>query len=370
MARKFLYAIAALVVLAIAVLVMLRLFAEDITSIAMVPATAFERQPALARNAYVDPAMWYSHPAKSGGIDPARWLPADLAEDADGINAALFFIHPTSYQDRRHWNAPVGNALAEQQAELFIRANATPFNKALEIWAPRYRQATFGAFLTDRPEATQALETAYGDVLAAFDQFIAASPKDRWIILAGHSQGTFHLKRLLRDRVAGTPLARRIIAVYAIGWPISLAHDLPATGLPACAAPDQRGCVISYLSFAEPADNAMLVKAYARRTALDGMKPGGSPFLCSNPLTGVAGGAAPAAANLGTLVPSVSLTSAKLVPAMVPAACGADGFLSIGDPPKIGPFVLPGNNYHLYDVPLFWANLRADLHRRVLAGQP
>ncbi len=370
MARKFLYVIAALVVLAIAVLVMLRLFAEDITRIAMVPGTAFESQPALSGNAYANPAMWYSNPAKSGGIDPARWTPADLIENADRINAALFFVHPTSYQDKRHWNAPAGNNLAEKQAELFIRANATPFNKALEVWAPRYRQATFGAFLTDRPEATKALDLAYGDVLAAFDQFIGASPKDRWIVLAGHSQGAFHLKRLLHDRVAGTPLADRIIAVYAIGWPISLSHDLPAMGLPACTAPDQRGCVISYLSYAEPADNAMLLGAYSRRAALDGQDPGRSPFLCSNPLTGVAGGAAPASANLGTLVPSASLISARLVPALVPAACGADGFLSIGDPPRLGPFVLPGNNYHLYDVPLFWANLRADLGRRARERQP
>ena len=33
----------------------------------------------------------------------------------------------------------------------------------------------------------------------------------------------------------------------------------------------------------------------------------------------------------------------------------------------IGPLVLPGNNYHVYDVALFWAAVRADMARRVAA---
>jgi hypothetical protein len=33
----------------------------------------------------------------------------------------------------------------------------------------------------------------------------------------------------------------------------------------------------------------------------------------------------------------------------------------------MGPYVLPGNNYHVYDYSLFWANIRADAERRVAA---
>ena len=39
----------------------------------------------------------------------------------------------------------------------------------------------------------------------------------------------------------------------------------------------------------------------------------------------------------------------------------------LGGEPQLGPYVLPGNNYHVYDYPLFWANLRADAERRVAA---
>jgi hypothetical protein len=43
------------------------------------------------------------------------------------------------------------------------------------------------------------------------------------------------------------------------------------------------------------------------------------------------------------------------------------GLLLIGDPPEMGPYVLPGNNYHVYDYSLFWANIRADAARRLAA---
>jgi hypothetical protein len=32
--------------------------------------------------------------------------------------------------------------------------------------------------------------------------------------------------------------------------------------------------------------------------------------------------------------------------------------------------VLPGNNYHVFDYSLFWANVRADAERRLKAFKP
>ncbi|MEL7519571.1 MAG: hypothetical protein AAFN48_11535, partial [Pseudomonadota bacterium] len=57
----------------------------------------------------------------------------------------------------------------------------------------------------------------------------------------------------------------------------------------------------------------------------------------------------------------------ELVPAAVPARCDDQGLLMIGDPPELGSYVLPGNNYHVYDYPLFWANTQADVARRATA---
>ena len=91
---------------------------------------------------------------------------------------------------------------------LFVRSQASAFNSVGAVWAPKYRQATFGAFLTSEDNARRALDFAYRDVLAAYEEFLRQAPPDRPIILAAHSQGSLHLMRLLEERVQGAPEAR------------------------------------------------------------------------------------------------------------------------------------------------------------------
>ncbi|QQN74550.1 DUF3089 domain-containing protein [Croceicoccus sp. YJ47] len=366
MARKFLYVIAILIVLIIAGGLALSYFADDLTEFAFVPDTAFAEQDALPDNAYADGAMWISRPGMDGN-DPARWLPDGFTETDGRMAAAVFFVHPTSFVENTAWNAPLDDAASRQRADLFVRGMASPFNRAEQIWAPRYRQAAVGAFLTDRPEAQRAIDAAYRDVEQAFAQFVEEADPALPIVLAGHSQGALHLRRLLRERIAGTPVADRIAAAYIIGWPISVANDLPALGLPACGDARQSGCVMSWSSFAEPADPDRLLRSYSAGLGLNGLPNAETELLCSNPLTGGIGGAAPASANLGTLVPNADFTSGRLVEEAVPARCDPRGILLIGDPPDLGNAVLPGNNYHVYDIPLFWANLRRDVAARVSA---
>ncbi|MGL4543398.1 MAG: DUF3089 domain-containing protein, partial [Polymorphobacter sp.] len=239
------------------------------------------------------------------------------------------------------------------------------------VYAPRYRQATFGSFLTDKPDAQKALDLAYADVARAFEAFVASIPADQPIILAGHSQGALHLSRLLKERVAGTPLARRIVAAFVVGWPISREADIPAMGLPACAADDQTGCILSWQSFATPAETAQLRQAFEASTGLTGRPRVGTAMLCTNPLFGreTLDAAAPAR-NLGALEPALAKAGKPLPARTIGAVCGRDGYLDIGEPPVgFGTYVLPGNNYHVYDYSLFWANTRADAEARVNAFQ-
>lgn len=370
MARKFLYIVAGITVLVLVAMLALRLWSDKATEIAFVPRAEFTPQPVAPDDAYAGYERWIARPGMGAG-NPATWLPPGIEEDADALVVPVFFVHPTSYFERGAWNAPLGDQKSRELAELFVRGMASPFNRSLDLWAPRYRQATIGAFLTDKPEANQAIEVAYGDVIAAFDHFIATVDPAKPIVLAGHSQGAFHLRQLLHDRIAGTPLARRIVAAYLIGWPIAIEQDLPATGLPACDQADQTGCIVSWLAVAEPAETGMLVKAWKRREGLNGEALENATFVCTNPITGTAGDEAPASANLGTLVPDLAGRTGSLVPGRVGARCRDDGFLSIGEPPELGlgPFVMPGNNYHVFDITLFWANLRLDFQRRVAAWQ-
>ena len=366
MARKFLYIVAALIALALAAALAYRLFGTQLMRAALVPGGEFVAQRRLAVAEYQKPRMWLARPDLAG--NPALWLPPGVAAVQPGA-AAVFYIHPTSFLDRSTWNAPLDNAEANDRAALFLRGQASAFSAAGQVWAPRYRQATFGAFLTTQDAANKALDLAYQDVDAAFTAFLAQVAPDRPLILAGHSQGALHLTRLLRDRVAGKPLAARVVAAYVVGWPVSRTADLPRLGLPECARADQAGCLLSWQSFAEPADPSLVLDTYDASTGLSGAQRGGTPMVCTNPLTGTPNAAAPASANLGTLFPSADLSTATLTAGRVPARCGDRGLLDIGTPPEVGGYVLPGNNYHVYDYSLFWANVRADAVRRLAAWQ-
>ncbi len=380
MAKKFLYFIAFCIVIFLIGRIAYEMFQDELAELAFVPSAEFTPTAPMEANAYQDPALWYSRPG-IGINDPARWQPAfaqPTAASADNASPeratppqapdfAVFFVHPTSYLSRNNWNAPLGDEEAERIARIYVRGMASPFSAASEIWAPRYRQATMGAFLTDAPEAQQALDAAYADVSEAFGYFVESVDIETPIVLVGHSQGSLHLIRLLREEVTGTPIANRLVAAYAIGWPISVEHDLPALGVDACATAAQTGCLISWSSFAEPADPSSVIETYAASIGFDGVARGDSQILCTNPITGTFGGAADAGANLGTLVPDNTMSNGELIPASVPARCDERGLLLIGDPPELGSYVLPGNNYHVYDIPLFWANTQTDVVRRANA---
>lgn len=394
MARKFLYIVAAAIILVIAGAFALAIWSNEATKIAFVPRGKFVEQPPLADNAYNDPSMWYSRPG-IGSSDPSRYQPAFAAPEAAGDGTApspeqpaaerglgpapqgsatpvrspsfaVFFVPPTSYiRTGGEWNASLNDAETDQRARLFLRGLASPFNRADELWAPRYRQAAAGAFLTGQPEAGRAIDAAYADVAQAFDYFLAKVPPGKPIVIAGHSQGALHVLRLLRERVAGKPVAARVAGVYAIGWPISVAHDLPALPFPGCATPGQPGCIVSWSSFADDGEPSLIMERYRATAGFDGQPRGDGPILCVNPLTGTSGGSAPASANRGTLMPSEDLTTGELVPGLVPARCDERGLLLIGQPPPFQQGVLPGGNYHVYDIPLFWQNLQEDVLARV-----
>ncbi|WBH16876.1 DUF3089 domain-containing protein [Sphingomonas radiodurans] len=368
MARKFLYVVAFLIALVIAGAVVYRIWGNELIRWTFVPGTPFETQGKVAERDYDRRDMWLARPDLPG--NPALWTPAGYKPRETPGGAAIFFIHPTSYINDDHWNAPLNDAEANERAALFLRGQASAFNEAGEIWAPRYRQATFGSFLTDAADAQRALNLAYGDIQVAFAAFLRQIGPTQPIVLAGHSQGALHLSHLLKDKVAGTPLARRIVAAYVVGWPVSPSNDLVAMGFPECTRADQRGCILSWATFGEPADPSLVMDTYDRTTGFDGKPRRGTQLVCTNPLTGVANATAPATANTGTLFPSADLSSAQIEAGRVPARCGERGLLLIGEGPNVGPYVLPGNNYHVYDYSLFWANVRADVARRLAVPAP
>ncbi len=373
-ARRFLIAIFALTLIVVAAAFAIFQWGGQMLVEQATPKGHFEAKAAGGGPDYARLGSWIAHPEIAD--NPAKWAPQRYANAPPGspdrylgqlpppVRAAAFFIHPTTYLERDRWNAPLADKPSQDRAVLFVRSQASAFSDVAEVWAPKYRQAAYGAFLLKSADANQALDFAYGDVTRAFDEFLRRNPRGP-VILAGHSQGSLHLLRLLADRRGD--LKGRLVAAYVAGWPVGIQSDLPATGVKPCARPDETGCVLSWQSFAEPANMSLVTGSWVGTRGLTGAKRRQEDMLCVNPVNGVLNGRSDPSDNPGTLVPTADLADASLLEGQVGARCDG-GFLKIeGAIPAMGPYVLPGNNYHVYDYALFWGAIARDAMRRSIA---
>jgi hypothetical protein len=100
---------------------------NSLSKIAFVPRGEFVAQEALGPNAYADPAMWLSRPGMAACERSARWLPPGApAPDPAAPAFAVFFVHPTSYLEQAHWNAPLGDAEARGRARAVPARDGEP----------------------------------------------------------------------------------------------------------------------------------------------------------------------------------------------------------------------------------------------------
>ena len=121
------------------------------------------------------------------------------------------------------------------------------------------------------------------------------------------------------------------------------------------------------MSFGEPANADLILKEWSKTKGSTGGERRQADVLCVNPVTGTKNGAATPEDNPGTLVPSADLRSGALQPGAVGAHCDKGLLILDGAIPALGPFVLPGNNYHVYDYALFWGAIRPMRQRRLAA---
>ena len=330
-----------------------------------VPKGHYTAPPQSSGPDYAKLESWIARP----GIvdDPSRWQPNEEAPYDRKGSVQTFYIHPTTYLERDRWNAPLlPGSVTEFRTRLFVQSQASAFYAVGSVWAPRYRQAAYGAFLLTNEDAQKALDLAYGDLTAAFDEFLRQVPDGEPIILAAHSQGALHLSRLFAERK--DDLKGRLVASYVVGWPISVAADLPALGFPACRASDQTGCILSWMTFGTPANPDLILEQWEETRGLTGGGRKRDEILCVNPITGTQNGGSPNGIG-GILVPNTDFRSASISYTAVSARCDNGLLIIDSEIPPLGPYVLPGNNYHVYDYALFWGAIRQDALRRSGAWQ-
>jgi hypothetical protein len=216
---------------------------------ASIPKGPFVQAP-LPSPDYSLHAHWAALPQTK---DSADVVPIEAWSDVQSESPAdVFFLHPTTYTGKhghKNWNAAIDDADVNLRTDkTTIRYQASLFNGAGRVFAPRYRQGHLECFydIRKKADATKALDVAYRDIRDAFHYYIRHYNAGRPFIVAAHSQGTFHGIRLLREEIEGTPLAQQLVVAYLVGYPVR-EEDFQST--PACATPDQTGCFCSWRTF-------------------------------------------------------------------------------------------------------------------------
>ena len=168
-----------------------------------------------------------------------------IPQNQEHAEVDVFFIHPTGYILGSNWNASIGNKRVNNRTNNMIKIQATVYNAAGKLYAPRYRQAILKAFL-DHKQGPKALDLAYTDVKASFEYYLKHWNNGRPFIIAGHSQGSRHIERLIKEFIDGKDLQKQLVAAYPIGMPVS---DTLFKFLPASDSASQINCYISWNTF-------------------------------------------------------------------------------------------------------------------------
>jgi hypothetical protein len=189
-----------------------------------------------------------------------------------------------------------------------------------------------------------AFDTAYSDIRIAFQHYLDHY-QGRPIIIASHSQGTQHAKRLLKEFFDNKPLRNKLVAAYLLGIAVKKEEF---ESIPLCRDSSQTGCYVSWRTFRKDYEGP----AYIAREPEMGV---------INPLTWTSDTSyAPKSLHKGAILYKFNSLVKKPNDAQV-----HKNILWISRPKFPGGFLYKTKNYHAGDYNLFYANIRADVRRRI-----
>jgi len=277
-------------------------------------------------------------------------LKSDLKDGQANARVDVFFVHPTIFtkkpENQYQWNADVNDVeINESVDNSTILNQASAFNGSGKIYAPRYRQAHYHAFVTtDKDDKKKSLDLAYSDIKTAFEYYLKNYNKGRPIVIASHSQGTVHATRLIKEYFDNKPLQKQFVVAYIIG--IATQANVFESIKP-CKSGNETGCFVSW-------------NTYGRDFYPVWYKLGLNTAVSTNPLTWRLDSTyAPATMNRGGV--GLKFT---MHPNIVDAQ-NHEGMLWVNRPHIRGSKFIKNQSWHIADINFFYVNIRENLAERI-----
>lgn len=302
---------------------------------------------------YANENLWAALPFRA---DEADGVPkGNFQDQQSSADADIFFLYPTTYTGKKgqnQWYPALDDAFTNQRTdETSIRFQASIFNGAGKIYAPRYRQMHLHGFYTkkeqEKKEGAKAYQLAYQDIKAAFEYYLKHYNDGRPIIIAAHSQGAGHGITLVKEFFDGTDLQQQFVAAYLIGWPIKK-NEFKT--IQVCQSAEDINCICSWRTFKHG--------HYPKKNA---GKNG--EYLVTNPLSWTTEETfVPKTVNNGGVLLDLEVIYPNLADAQI-----QDGILWTHKPKFPGSFFIWRKNYHIADLNFYWANVRENAKNRVRA---
>jgi hypothetical protein len=157
-----------------------------------------------------------------------------------------FYVYPTVSRDQGI-NSDLNPGGGEEKAA--VQTQFARFAGSCRTFAPIYRSMTVGliAAVAAGADFKAPFATAYGDVRAAWREYLARHNKGRPFVLIGHSQGSWMLQTLIAQEIEGKPIARQMKLAIIPGFNVLVPQGKLVGGTfkstPLCSRPGQTGCV-------------------------------------------------------------------------------------------------------------------------------
>lgn len=188
--------------------------------------------------------------------------------DGENKTADLFIVCPTVDMGKGgNLNADIKNEKYRESFKGALNMELGIYSDAAEVYAPYYRQATFPIYSMSEQERERYLEYAYEDVRDAFLYYAEHSDADRPLILAGFSQGSDMVIRLMKDLFGDKKYADRLVAAYCIGWKLTEDEVKQYPQLKPAEGEKNTGVIVCFNSEAENIKSSLMIgeneKTYA-----------------------------------------------------------------------------------------------------------